>query len=409
MSQKLTHDLTEIKIAPKMMNNLIYLSISLLLFTNLNSFAQSEIQKTDIRYNKYLEIGIQHGNSKTSSTTLFNQINDIEDLGLYRSISLKYNFETVGKKKWEEIYGYSTYGFGVNIFDFFTPKSTGYPISVFGFFNPNVYKYKRFSFNGLISLGMSFNWKHYGFFNLDNNAISLARTVYIELGAAVNYELSDKLILSLCGLVGHFSNGATRRPNLGINNLGLQYSVKYLLNHKKQPLIHHAKETFTSTNNFLLSLHFGTQNFQVDSLNDLVEDKFKGINFVMWGITGEYQRQITNYSKFGFGINIFDDGSVGATYIVEGNEIEESKILPIHQRLKISIFPSYELVLHKFGIVFQSGLYIIKNSLAKDVPTFYQRIGARYNVNRNLFFGVSLRAYSFKSANFIEYSTGYKF
>ncbi len=386
-----------------------YLFFTLFLISNLTSYTQVDIQKENIRYNKSLEIGIQHGKAKTSSTTFFNQVHDLEDLGLYRSISLKYHVETVGKKPWEEVYGYSSLGFGISLFDFFTPNATGYPFSVYGFINPNIYKYKRFSFNGLVSLGMSFNWKHYGYFNLDNNAISLSRSVYIELGAEANYHLSDKLILSIGGLVGHFSNGATRRPNQGINTMGLQYSIKYLLNEKKQPLIHHTIEPFKANSHFLISAHFGTQNFQVDSLSNLVEDKYKGINFVMWGITGEYQRQVTNYSKFGFGINILDDGSVGATYIVEDSGIEEAKILPIHQRLKISIFPSYELVLHKFGIIVQPGLYIVKNSLAKDVPVFYQRIGARFNVHKNLFCGVSLRAFSFSSSNFIEYNAGYRF
>lgn len=386
-----------------------FLFLYLFLGTNFISRAQTPVGQDSIRYNKYLEIGIKHGNAKTSSATIFNQVKELEDLGLFRSFSVKYLVETVGKERWEETYGYSSYGFGLNVHDFFTPNSTGYPISVFGFTNPNVYKYKRFSLNGLISLGMSFNWKHFGYFNLDNNAISLARSVFVELGAAVNYQLSDKIAISGGAVLGHFSNGATRRPNQGINTVGLQYSIKYRLNKSKQVNIHYPKEAFVSSNQYLVSIHFGTQNFQVDSLNDLVQDKYKGISFPMWGITGEYQRQITNYSKIGFGINVLDDGSIGATFIVDANEIEESKLLPIHQRIKISVFPSYELVLHKFGIIFQPGVYIVKNLLAKDVPVLYQRIGARFNVHKNLFCGVSLRAFNFSSANFIEYNAGYKF
>lgn len=391
------------------MNKRKYLYLFLFLKLSFVGSAQSNDTTKTIRYNKYLEIGLNHGNAKTSSTTFFNQVNDLEDLGLFRSLSAKYMVETTGKDRWEETYGYSSYGFGLNIHDFFTPNSTGYPISVFGFINPNVYKYKKFSMNGLISLGMAFNWKHYGYFNLDNNAISLARSVFVELGTEVNYQLSDKIAISASGVLGHFSNGATRRPNQGINTLGLQYSIKYLLSKQKQSFVHFPKEAFVPSSHYLVSIHFGTQNFQVDSLNDLVQEKFKGISFPMWGITGEYQRQITNYSKIGFGINLLDDGSIGATYVVEGNEIEESNILPFHQRINISVFPSYELVLHKFGIVFQPGIYIVKNSLAKDVPIFYQRIGARFNLHKNLFCGVSLRAFKFNSANFIEYNAGYKF
>jgi hypothetical protein len=165
------------------MNKNKYLFLSLLFFSSLTSFTQVDILNEHIRYNKSFVIGIQHGKAKTSSTTFFNQINELEDLGLYRSISLKYSVETVGKEKWEEVYGYSSYGLGVNVIDFYTPNSTSYPISVYGFINPSIYKYKRLSFNGLISLGMAFNWKHYGYFNLDNNAISLPRSVYLELRA----------------------------------------------------------------------------------------------------------------------------------------------------------------------------------------------------------------------------------
>jgi len=159
----------------------------------------------------------------------------------------------------------------------------------------------------------------------------------------------------------------------------------------------------------MLAVHGSTQNFQVDSLNKLVQDKFEGVSFPMWGLTGEYYWQLNHYVKVGGGINILDDGSVEATYAIDDNEVESDQIAAFPKRLKVSIFPSFELVLYKFGIFLHPGFYIIKNKLANDVPAFYQRLGVRYHVIDHLFCGVNIRAYEFKSANFIEYSAGFKF
>ncbi len=358
---------------------------------------------------KDLELTIYNGKAMTSSPTFFNQTIDKEDVGKFRAIGAKYVFRTHGKHKWEELYGYPTYGFGAILFDFFTPKTTGYPIALYGFFNPRLFHKNNFSINSDIALGMGFNWNHYGYFNSDNSAISLPRTVYIELGTTLDYQVSNKINLLIGGLVGHFSNGGTRRPNQGLNTLGLKYSLRYNLNNSPIKFKHYNAESYASQSEFLLSIHGGTQNFQVDSLSNLVADKFKGVNFVAWGFSGEYQRQINHFVKFGCGINILDDGSVGASYLVKDHEIEEAKILPINQRLKISAFPSLSIVLHKIDIVLQPGIYIYRNAIAKDVPLTYQRIGVRYHINEKIFSGINLRAYNFKSANFIEYNFGYKF
>jgi hypothetical protein len=356
-----------------------------------------------------LSLKFTHGNVSTSSKSVYKTLPDVEDLGLYRGMNVEFCFESKIKRNWEYLYGFPSYGIGFSALDFFSPKVIGYPISIYGFIKPRFLKSKAFSLNGDIALGLSFNWHHYSLLNPDNNAISLPRSVYINLGTSIKYLLTKNIALTLGGNVQHFSNGGTRRPNKGLNSYGLSYGINYIFNDFKNE---YSKSNANSQlqenkNELTLSLHGGSQNFEIDSSVQIVDEKFEGINFLMWGVSATYQRQISRISKIGFGINVLDDGSVGSTLFIGGNEVK-SQILPIIQRLKISFFPSYELVVGNLSFLLQPGIYIIKNKASTDVPVFYQRVGIKYYVSKQAFCGINLRSYNFNSANFIEYNIGYR-
>jgi hypothetical protein len=81
---------------------------------------------------------------------------------------------------------------------------------------------------------------------------------------------------------------------------------------------------------------------------------------------------------------------------------------PITEKLQLSIFPSYELVVNRMSLVLQPAFYLYRSKEKNQSPLFHQRIGLKYRISDKLFVGVILRDYAFHVSDFIEWTVGYR-
>lgn len=325
----------------------------------------------------------------------------------FRALSLKLSWQTTGSKLWEECYKYPYYGLGLYAADFYDPKEIGYPVAVYGFFNAPFIRMQRFAFTYEIGFGATFNWKAYNpVSNQYNVAIGAGESFFIDAGLNLQYVVFKKITLDAGFSLTHFSNGALRKPNFGINTVAPKLSLMYNFS---QPLVfkQQAIPAYRPENEWIVSVYGGVKNVIFDSVNLPVMEKYEGLYFPVFGISTTFNRQVSYKSKLGFGATLTYNGAVNAQAAVENNELEARSSRP-GDKILLSIYPSYELVVNKVSLVLQPAFYIYRKKLINQSPAFHQRIGLKYHISDRLFVGITLVDYQFHVSDFIEWNLGYR-
>ena len=125
------------------------------------------------------------------------------------------------------------------------------------------------------------------------------------------------------------------------------------------------------------------------------------------GISTIFNRQVSFKSKLGIGATLTYNGAVNAQATVENNDLEPEPG-KFGDKIMISIYPSYELLINRVSIVLQPAVYLYRKKLFIQSPVFHQRIGLKYRFTDRLFAGITLVDYKFHVSDFIEWTIGYR-
>jgi hypothetical protein len=332
---------------------------------------------------------------------------EAEKINAFQAFSLKYSKQTTGKHQWEQKFNYPNWGIGIYIADFYNPEEIGNPIALFGYFNAPFIRWDKLSFNYEIGFGATFNWKSFNpISNQYNVAIGAGESFLIDAGLNLSYPIFKHFDLIAGFSFTHFSNGAIKKPNYGINTLAPKLSLKYNID-QNISFEQHSYPKFKPEDEFLISVFGGVKNVVYDSLNIDLAEKYEGIFFGVFGISATYNKQISFKSKIGLGMTFSYDGSLDAQLAIEDGDLEQVNG-PIGNKLQVSIYPSYELVVNKLSLILQPAFYLYRKKLKNQSPTFHQRIGLKYHFTKNLFIGITLRDYAFHVSDYIEWNVGYR-
>ena len=354
------------------------------------------------------EFRIDVGNVLPTNAFIRAQNTDPDGNANYTGYSLRLAKQTTGDQLWQQIYLYPSFGLGIYSAFFNNTKKLGNPIALYGFFNAPFVRHERWSMNYELGLGLTFNWNSYNPVENPNNiAISADKTVYIDAGVSLKYLLSKRLAFSIGYGFTHFSNGALKMPNKGLNTEATKISLSYALN--EDPTHYHSQPIppFTGFYEWNISGYGGARNvlYQGAGVNQITS--MKGVNYAVYGISNTINRQISYKSKIGLGMTLEFNGSQNSQIVVEGGSLDAAD-LPFERHLALSIYPSYELVIDKLSMVVQPGIYLYRMKSANMTPMFYQRIGIKYHFLKNTFIGINLRAYNFYESDFIEWTVGHR-
>jgi hypothetical protein len=164
---------------------------------------------------------------------------------------------------------------------------------------------------------------------------------------------------------------------------------------------------FNSNNEWLFTFFGGAKNIVFDSVNIDIYEKYEGINYPIFGTSLTFNRQLSYKSKLGIGMSLSYNGSIDAQVAVDNNEMEPISGI-FSEKLQLSLFPSYELVVNKVSLILQPSFYIYRKKTKNQTPVFYQKIGLKYHVTDDFFCGITLRDYKFHVSDFIEWNVGYR-
>jgi hypothetical protein len=382
----------------------------LLFFPLLSIHAQSDTTSTsDKTIWKNISIQAMYQNGHVFATNEFLRGANIEaeKINAFQAFSVKVSTQTSGSKDWEQLYKYPYWGAGAYIASFYNPEEIGVPIAIYGFVNAPFIRKDKFTFNYEMGLGLMFNWKSFDpITNKYNSSIGAEESVIVDAGLNLAYALTDNFDISAGFSLSHFSNGALKKPNLGLNTIAPRISIKYNF-YDPQTFTMHEITPFSKKNEWTFSIYGGAKNVIFDTINFDIIEKYEGVYYPELGFSLGYNRQISHKSKIGLGITSSFDGSVEAQIAIDHNEIEP-RIGKFSDKLLVSVYPSYELVMHKVSIILQPSFYIFRQELDYQSPAFHQRIGIKYHFTDHLFAGITLRAYKYHVSDFIEWTLGYR-
>jgi hypothetical protein len=132
----------------------------------------------------------------------------------------------------------------------------------------------------------------------------------------------------------------------------------------------------------------------------LVERELDTNYFAVGGISAIYFTQFSNAFRLGFGsdlnyvwgLNARPDGTPGP-YSVEN--------------VTLGLLLQPEFMIDRLTLVGGIGIYAVHRNYGNFNQT-YQRLGVRYEVYKNMSFGVNIRAINFMLAEFLEFNAGYR-
>ena len=314
----------------------------------------------------------------------------------YTAIDIKIGIQTKGNNWWHKEWDYPSYGVGIYKGFYNNPEVLGSPLGVYVFFNGSFFKTKRLSFNYEFGSGLGFLDKYYS--NSENNMNDVVSTpveYFANLKVNFAYKISERIDYLIGGHLSHFSNGALKMPNYGLNMLGLNTSIKYYFNSKKSKNNFNRNKISTTIempdfkkNTFSFSYGIGARTNTGNYDYPL---------YLMWSISASYLRRYSKIASYGGGLDLF---YVGNMHTVKGYE----NYKPI-ERLMYGIHFSHLLHINKLDFITDIGSYLIN----RDYNGFiWARIGAKYNITKHFFAQIGFKTQNGAKADYIELAIGIK-
>lgn len=332
----------------------------------------------------------------------------------FSSASLKYGYAATGSRWQDYAYGMPYGGVGFMVASFFDQQALGNPFALYAFQGTTLSQLSaKTKLNFEWNLGASFNWKPYDpFDNPDNIALGSTTNVYVGANIYTRFELNPNWDLHTGVGISHFSNGASRLPNKGLNLISAFVELKYNFNKNSK---YELGKTLTPPRieprfdyDFLVNISSRQKKF--DTTGTKLPSQFIDKNFSVFGITFAPMIVKSYKYKYGAGIDLLYDESSGASAWRElntkdGKLYDRVKLGRFGERISVGISAKGELVMPMYSIFANLGYNVIHGN--KSDKRLYQVMGIKAYLKENLFGTFGIRATNFSKAQYLYWSLGY--
>ncbi len=230
--------------------------------------------------------------------------------------------------------------------------------------------------------------------NYHNYAIGSHVNAAVNLSVEYRQRIFERLTWVTSAGLTHFSNGATRAPNMGINILGAATGLSWYLAPPKTRMDRRLRPQ-----NYLFEFdgkrHFVTDYQYTVGFKDMSQQYGTHQYFFVHDVAANFMFQISERDRLGLGLELVYDNSDKIT----------KPDWDIY--LKPGLLISYEMLFNQSSFMFNVGL---RNNVPLNSRPFgmlfYQKVAARYYFNDNLFATIAFTTYDIK-ADFISIGIGY--
>jgi hypothetical protein len=318
--------------------------------------------------------------------------NEIRQRERYQGIDLRFEWRKIENNFYNNLYRFPSMGVGFSSLAFNSPE-LGRPMGVYGFVEMPFTKkglWQKFYLSYFGQIGFGFNIKPYDpESNPLNQFVGSNLNSYIHLGFKANYELTDRF--SLVGSVGlkHFSNGAIKKPNAGINyapfGIGIKTNLGKIHSIPNTPISYPDLEKRGFWN---IATYLGLKNYEIGD-----PTYFRG------GIGVNYLWEASYKYRIGLGIDWYYGAGI--------NERWPDTQTGFFDANSFALVGSWEWKMNEHLFVpIAFGVYFNQSEFNQEVSWFYERVGVRYRFDNNVFLGIQIKAHKAK-ADIFEFTFGY--
>lgn len=390
------------------MNTMRAVPVLLLLFLALPVLADENVHPGGTT--TFLEGGYQIGRVMQTNEFVEGKNNKGEPIDSYHAAFLRFGWQTDGSSDWHHLYNFPAYGLALYGLDYRHADELGTPTSLYGFFVWPLHDWGRTRVNFDVGFGLATNWESYDPVNNPNNiAMGKGRSVHMDFGVNLEYQLAEHW----AGLAGfsltHFSNGGSQAPNSGMNQIGPYLKVKYKFRDWKRPVRRTDFGPFTRSWDLNVTFSGGTRSLnhnvaELDpELDHVIKNYFMGNMVVVAG----YRTGLK--SKWVGGLDVGYNDSVDDLVYLAGLKNGTGETASSSDKWELGLVAGYEQIVHRAEVSIQLGYMLRYKEVDAALPAFYQRLGIRYYVFRDWHAGLQVRLSDFSRARNLEWGIGKRF
>lgn len=371
--------------------------------------------------------------------------------------------ETFGEKEWQTLYNFPMIGctfYHSNLGGF---KELGKVYALYPFINYPLLSGERSMLSFKLGVGLAYLTNKFDQFENHYNF-----SIGSHLNAAVNlsFEYRQQLFPRMATVASfgltHFSNGATKSPNYGLNTFSGALGLAFYLRDPRSSLTPSKRPDyypfeFDGKNWFCIDLDYGI------GVKDVSQTMGSNERYLVHDLSTRFLIQFTNSSRAGISLSITKDNSDkslphhfkenGQQYLIAGHTIPDatpddpnhvlnlSDTIAIHeyQIIKPNFGMCYSMTMERLSFVFEVGFHLdlrqkdatgryktvlkpdpghpgqeiqtlVPFSLATDFDegTIYQKLTARYYIFNNVYATLALTTHLAR-ADFVCFGIGYRF
>lgn len=300
---------------------------------------------------------------------------------------LSYYFQPNSEKAWHQAYNNPRYGITLFAGSVGNQEVLGDYFGGYGFIDFPFVKRAHYVFSGKMGVGLGYGSKKY---DSETNIYNLA--IGSHLNAQICLALENRFIFGKNAITAnidmtHFSNGATKVPNLGLNIpfVSLGYARK-ITESGKTGAKKEEEDIFNSRFEFGALGIFSTQ--QAYPTN--------GRQYPFYGLNLVARRIFTQKSGMEISFDVMSKQSI----MVYHSDVDKSQL----DIIQLGTYAGYIIPLDKLHIIIGMGVYV--RDKYKPADPVYHRLGIRYRFDNGLNLNLTLKSH-WARADYIEYGIGY--
>ena len=297
--------------------------------------------------------------------------------------------QTTGAAPWHGWYKFPKVGVALTYYDFHNPV-LGYVFAASPYISKTFSRGPKHDFSFRLGAGLAYLTNPYNQeTNHKNTIASSALNATLQFRFEYDYALTPHLgLLAGVGL-NHFSNGATTKPNFGVNLPSVVLGLNY---HQQRPV------PFANAN-APAPAEVGHLFYNVStSLGFKQRTEGDKQKYFVNSVTAAVGRRMNRKSNLLLGVEGFYDRSLKAT--LEDTTRAGGKQPDVK---KAGVFLGHELLFGRLAFVSHLGFYVY--APYKSSTAYYERLGLKYHFTDLLFGAVDLKIHR-GAADVIEFKVG---
>lgn len=298
------------------------------------------------------------------------------------------------KETWSQAYRLPLRGYALSFQDFGNRNVLGKSLTFFRFTNfPLLQSRKYGTLDFRLGNGLSFfNKKYDKYQNVKNIAIGSYINGFVNL--QLSYTKYFKHLYLGTGIdFSHFSNAATKMPNLGLNTISGFLTIGYQI---EERVFYNRSETSALSLPPREKDHFHVH--FIASIKQNLPNFAPSRNFGVVALQSLYKIRLNYKWDFEPGIDVIYNEANRWFYGVQPE--------PVMRNLQIGAYLGLSANIYKTQLFFGAGVYVLNQINAGG--WIYNRVGARYLINEHWDLALAIKAH-IGIADYLEFGLGYRF